>query len=75
LPRRTPRGRDAKYRQPQIVRRPCSKSWPPGNYVCTFAREVLDMGAPKGNPVPSRWWSGRKIKNNGIRFVAFAWGV
>jgi len=52
-PHHTPRGRDAKYHQPQIVRRPCSKSWPASNYVCTFSLQVLDMDVTKGNPASS----------------------
>jgi regulator of CtrA degradation len=50
IPRRTPH-----QQAPQSVRRPCSKSWPVGNYVCTFAFLVLDMAAVWEQSCPSEW--------------------
>jgi hypothetical protein len=45
----------AKRQTPQIVRRPCSNPWPAGNYVCTFAFEMLDMATAPEQSCHSEW--------------------
>jgi regulator of CtrA degradation len=56
----------ATHQTPQNVRRPCSKSWPAGNYVCTFALRVLDIAAVWEQSCPLEWR--KKTKN--FLFVA-----